>query len=105
MSLNDNCVGVGAIPRPMNLMCGDSLEVTLFTLKGFVLDKKPDLTLENVVDLLSHVRMRSGVITGCPNGIHQAAFVTVGPLDRHPSFPLFRATNHLTFRYILGFDV
>src|SRR5918994_267776 len=98
MSLNDNCVGVGTIP--MNLMCGNSLEVTLFTLKGFVLDKEPDLILENIVDLLSHVRMRSGVITGCPNGMHQAAFVTIGPLHSHPSLPLCRATNHLTFRYV-----
>ena len=64
MGFDNDRVGLGAIPRPVNLVRRDAVKISRFAKKAALLDKEPDFAFKHVVDLLCFVSMRCRVITG-----------------------------------------
>src|SRR5215510_6865493 len=105
MSFDDNRVRIGTIPGPVNLVGGDSVEVSCLAQETALLNKKPDLAVEHVVDLFRLVRMRRGVVPRRPCGVHQAAFVAITASYNHRAFAFHSGSNYFALRHIFGFHV
>ena len=61
---------IRAIECPVNGIGRNTMEVALLTQVAFILDEKPDLAVENIIDLLRFVLMRFGVIPGLSGRDH-----------------------------------
>jgi hypothetical protein len=102
MGFDDDGIGVGTIPRPVNLVRWHTLEVAGFAKKPFVFHEEPNFSQEDMIELLGGMGMGRGVIARCAHRVHQAALAAVGAFDNHRSDALFAAADDLAIGNILG---
>jgi hypothetical protein len=87
VSFSNRGILIGAIPRPVSFVGWDSLEISLLAVKAPILNEKPDLPFQNIVDLLRLMSVRLGVVSGRAHCDHQAALIAVAFFHNHGTFP------------------
>src|SRR6478672_12611357 len=78
---------IRAIECPVNCIGRNTMEVALLTQVALILDEKPDLAVEDIIDLLRFVLVRFGVIPGLSGCDHEAAFVAIAFAYDHLTGP------------------
>jgi hypothetical protein len=81
------------------------VEVAFFAKKAFVSDKKPDLAVENVVNLFGFMLMRFGMVPRPAGGDHQTAFITITFPDHHRTGSSFAALNSIVFGNLCALEM
>src|SRR5215467_1401871 len=73
-----NCRGlIGAIPRPVNCIGGNTVKIAGLAVITFVLDEKPYFPFHHVVDLFGLVHVGFRMVARRSGGDHQTALVAV----------------------------
>src|SRR5918992_4001626 len=98
MGLYHCCSGIRAIPRPLEAVRWDPMEVARFAMIAFVLDEEPDFALERMIDLFGRVHVRLCVIARRSQRDQKAALVTVGLTNDHRAVALAGLEHDLFLR-------
>src|SRR3990172_2539948 len=91
-----------AVPRPVDRIGGNPVEIPFLSMKSLVLDKKPNFPLQDVIDLLRYVDMRSRVVTRRSYGHHEAGFVPIGLSCHHGALTFTLLQHYFPCRNVLS---
>jgi hypothetical protein len=100
MGFDHHCIGLRTIPRPMNFVRWDAMEISLLAQVALVFDKEPDFSFHHVIDLFGDVHMGFRVVARRPRGDHEAALVAVGLPHHHRPLPLVGTQYDFLYRNI-----
>src|SRR5215475_10402073 len=87
----------------MDFVCRNAMKISLLAQVALILDKKPDLSFEHMIDLFRDVLVRFCVVAGRPRGHHEAALIAVGLLHDHRALSLISTQYDFFYRNVFCF--